>query len=230
MRLLALADLHGDPVLTGLVPALAERFAADAVVLAGDLLGHPAGFATVEGGQAESARRLSLALAPLRVPVFYVVGNDDFIVPEFPPAWTDLHLRRLEYGRWNFVGFCHTLPFMGGPSERTEEEIAALLATRLPPLDERTVLVTHGPARGSLDVSFGVVDGGIGTVHTGSPSLRDAIERAGVRAHIHGHVHSRFGRDGRHFNVAAGGRRTRGMAIDLVSLGHEVFDEGERPR
>jgi len=43
-----------------------------------------------------------------------------------------------------------------------------------------------------------------------------------VRAHIHGHIHRCFGREGCHFNVAAAGQ-LRGMVIDLATLKHEVI-------
>ena len=85
-------------------------------------------------------------------------------------------------------------------------------------MDEATVLVTHSPAAGILDIV------GFRGEWAGSPSIGRAVERRNVRAHIHGHIHRRFGRQGRHFNVAASGR-TRGMVVDLDTLEHTVIDE-----
>jgi Icc-related predicted phosphoesterase len=81
----------------------------------------------------------------------------------------------------------------------------------------RTVLVTHGP-------SYGVLDTGILDKSAGSKSLADLIERRPPRAHVHGHIHSQFGRLGRHFNVASGGEK-RAVLIDLDSMKHEVVSE-----
>jgi len=39
--------------------------------------------------------------------------------------------------------------------------------------------------------------------NVGSPSVLDTMRRKKVRAHIHGHIHKCFGREGIHFNVAS---------------------------
>ncbi len=57
--------------------------------------------------------------------------------------------------------------------------------------------------------------------HAGSTSIREVITRRGVRVHIHGHIHESFGREGRHFNVAAS-RHRRAILSDLKSMSHEV--------
>jgi Icc-related predicted phosphoesterase len=106
---------------------------------------------------------------------------------------------------------------MGGVFERPEEVICRDLQSLAPLIDERTVLVTHGPALGILDSTP------LG--HAGSASLRDMIEKRPMRAHIHGHIHASFGRHELHFNVAAG-RKRRAMLIDLETMAHEVV-EGE---
>jgi hypothetical protein len=43
-------------------------------------------------------------------------------------------------------------------------------------------------------------------------------------AHVHGLIHPRFGRQGKHFNVASGGLR-RAFLIDLPSLRHTLLEE-----
>jgi len=42
-------------------------------------------------------------------------------------------------------------------------------------------------------------------------------------AHIHGHSHAGFGRNGKHFNVASAGRQ-RAMVLDTETMKHEVLD------
>jgi Icc-related predicted phosphoesterase len=83
-------------------------------------------------------------------------------------------------------------------------------------VDENTVLVTHSPALGTLD-------SGILGRHVGSSSIRDLISSRRPLAHIHGHSHASFGRQGRHFNVASA-RNKRAMLIDLDSMSHWVID------
>jgi Icc-related predicted phosphoesterase len=219
LRLLAFADVHGNQDLCRWIPELAESRDAELVILAGDLFGFPDGFESVEEAQRFEAGQVLEILASLNVPVLYVMGNDDWI--DLNPGDSriqSLHCRRVDRGEFNFVGYQYTLPFMGGPNERPEEEIAEDLRRLAPLMDERTVLVTHGPASGILDL--GILD-----VSAGSASLRETIEETNVRAHIHGHIHRCFGRSGRHFNVAAGGEM-RGMLIDPTTMQHEVLVKG----
>jgi len=82
-----------------------------------------------------------------------------------------------------------------------------------PLVDRQTVLVTHAPAYGSLDVVFGN--------HVGSRAIADFLFHNPVLVHLHGHIHQCFGRDGNHFNVAAAAT-ARAMLIHLPSMRHEV--------
>ena len=209
-----MADLHGYPEVYAAVPLFADRHAVDAVVLAGDLLRPHPDHPTVEDAFRAGAAAMTEALRPVRVPVLYVMGNDDMVdwAPDLPLA-RSLHGRRVDLGAWNFVGHPCSLPFIGSPFEQPEEEIRADLSRLAPLVDERTVLVTHGPAHGVHD---GTWSGSIG-----SASLRDLVAARRPRAHVHGHVHFAFGRSGIHFDVASGGK-VRGMVIDLEDLRHEV--------
>ena len=217
MRILATADIHGDAaVLAWLVRAVAAT-GVDALVLAGDLLACPRRYDDVREGHAADAARTVAVLEQVRVPVLFVMGNDDMasLQPESARIRT-LHGVRVECSGYGFVGYPYTLPFMGGEFERPEDEIARDLAELEDLVDSRTVLVTHGPAYGHLDV--GVLD-----EHSGSRSLLELVERKRPRAHIHGHIHREFGRDGVHFNVAAAMRR-RAVLLDLDRLEHTVVD------
>lgn len=62
-----------------------------------------------------------------------------------------------------------------------------------------------------------------GGERAGSPSLAALLDRNPVVAHIHGHIHGCFGREGSHFNVAAAGRR-RAFLIDLKTLDFQVLE------
>jgi Icc-related predicted phosphoesterase len=216
LRLLAASDIHGNQDFYRRLPALARETGAAAVVLAGDLLGFPDGFETLEEAQRADAQEILHHLEPLDVPLFYIMGNDDWVdLNSLTAAVQSVHGRRCELGAYNLVGYQYSLPFMGGIYERSEEAIASDLALLEPHVDSNTVLMTHGPAHGILDATL------LGPA--GSIAVRDLVVRRRVRAHLHGHVHECFGRQDRHFNVAAG-RAMRAMLIALDTLEHQIIE------
>ena len=221
MKILAMSDIHGSLQVYRMIPRWVEEHKPEAVVLAGDLLGVSDDAHTVEENQRASRASVQEILRQVTVPVLYIMGNDDLI--ELEPEGgriQSLHGTRIELGRYNFVGYQYSLPFMGGIHEKPEEEIERDLDRLQAHLDEHTVLVTHSPAKGILDDTF------LGSA--GSASLLALVERKTFRVHIHGHIHSCFGREGRHFNVASG-LRVRGMLIDLSTLRHEVLGSPALP-
>lgn len=212
MRVLAAADLHGVRSVYEWLGRVAQDNRPDAMVLAGDLL--------LGGWQEEQQRQIREFIVPwlrrLAVPVFYLMGNDDFVGLEYEEErvrW--LHGQRLELGGYNFVGYQYSLPFVGGIFEKSEAEIEKDVSALEPLLDEKTVLVTHSPAHGILDRTYS-------GEAVGSRSLASLLKRRPVLAHIHGHIHESFGREGKHFNVAAAGRRCA-VLIELPSLEHTVL-------
>lgn len=216
MRVLAAADLHGFHDVYEWLVASADAHRPDVVVLAGDLLGVPDGHDTVEAAQEADRDQVLGHLEQIERPVFYLMGNDDWIdLATTSDGQRSVHNRRIEHGRFNFVGYQFTLPFMGGVNEKPEDEIRADLETLLPMLDGDTVLVTHGPA-------YGVLDRGLLDRHAGSVALAEMTSSCPFRAHIHGHIHREFGRLDRHFNVASAGEK-RAMMIDLATMEHEVL-------
>ncbi|UCE02259.1 MAG: metallophosphoesterase family protein [Candidatus Latescibacterota bacterium] len=213
MKILALADIHGSHDVYARIPEAAAAHAVDAVVLAGDLLGVPDGYRTVQAAQRVDARAIVEILQRLEVPLLYIMGNDDLV--ELAPHTRRLrsvHAQRVDLGAYNFVGYQYSPPFMGGLFEKIEEEIAADLRALEPLMDRNTIFVTHSPGAG-------ILDRGVLGLHAGSAAIRAAVGRRNVRAHIHGHIHQCFGRDGRHFNVAAAGT-WRAIVLDLESLEH----------
>ncbi len=217
MRILAAADLHGNHEVWEWLVRTAAAEHPDVVVLAGDLLGTPDDYASVLDAQRADRARVLAHLAQLQQPVFYVMGNDDLIelLPDSVDQ-TSVHGRRVEHDDFNFVGYQFTLPLMGGVNEKPEAEMRADLRELAPLLGDHTILVTHGPAHGILD--RGILDR-----HAGSLALGELTSRCAFRAHIHGHIHREFGRDGRHFNVASGGLK-RAMIIDVGTMEYEVLE------
>jgi Icc-related predicted phosphoesterase len=218
MKVLASADLHGKwPVYEWLVRT-ASAHEVEAILLGGDLLGCPDGFDTPEAAQEHEAQRLSEFLASIGLPILYIMGNDDLV--ELNPTSErvqSIHGRRIQLGACAFVGYQYSLPFMGGTFEKPEPGIKVDLAALNHLVNADTVLVSHSPA-------LGVLDPGFGETHIGSSSLRDFLERHSCRAHVHGHSHAGFGRQGPHFNVASAGRK-RAMILDLATLEHQIVQE-----
>jgi Icc-related predicted phosphoesterase len=218
VRILAAADLHGHLDLYDWLIRCSSETGPDALVLAGDLLAtqgdHPG---PIEAAHAECARLVVERLERVAAPVFFVMGNDDMAELESRDnRIRSVHARRVELGEFNFAGYQHSLPFMGGINEKPEEEIRRDLQAITELVDERTILVTHSPA-------YGVLDQGLMDHHAGSRSILDLIADRKPAAHIHGHIHSKFGREGVHFNVAAAGRK-RAVLIDLGTMSHRVVE------
>ena len=210
MHVLALSDLHGRQDLFDAIVRHAPT--ADVVVLAGDLLERRRGDVSVREGQRECGEILARTLDPVDCPLLFIMGNDDMVVWD-PPGnrFRMIHGRREEIGRWNFVGYQYSLPFMGGIHEKPEEEVVVELEELAALVDDHTVLVTHMPALGVLDETTS-------GFHAGSPSLSRLIEEGRPRVHIHGHIHCQFGWEGRSFNVAEGA-----MRIDVETVQAEVL-------
>jgi len=220
MKILAAADIHGQwPVYEWLL-ATAREQRVEAIVLAGDLLSGAEGFDSVEESQQHEARALTSLLDSAGVPVLYLMGNDDFV--ELNPtsdAVQSVHGKRVQVGRFAFVGYQYSLPWMGGIFEKPEAGIEGDLDGLAGYVDSDTIFVSHSPA-------FGILDG----PHTiGSRALLRFLQTTGFRAHIHGHCHYGFGRYEKHFNVASAGHH-RGMIIDLETLDcRELYYQSRTP-
>ena len=208
MRILAAADIHG--VLSVYEWLVSYASSADVLVLAGDLFD-----GDFEEGQRQQAAAIVSRLRRSKIPVLYIMGNDDNVPLDHEDALIrPLHARRLDIGDYNFVGYQYTPPFIGESFVKRDDEIAADLISLEPLLDSRTVLVTHTPAFGVLDFCH--------PEHVGSRALADLFQRRPVLAHLHGHIHHEFGVDGNHFNVASAAQ-CRAMLIQLPSLSYETI-------
>ena len=216
MRVLAAADIHGVISVYEWLLGLIPKEQPDVVLLAGDLL--LGGWAEDQQKQVQESVLPLLCQAP--VPLFYLMGNDDFVGLDYEDKRVrPLHGRRLELGGYGFVGYQYSLPFVGGIFEKSEKEIEADIRGLEPLLDGDTVLVTHSPAYGILDRTYS-------GEKVGSRSLAELLERRSVLCHVHGHIHESFGREGNRFNVAAAGRR-QAVVIELPSLRHNILSARE---
>lgn len=212
MRILAAADIHGIRRVYDWLIGTAQERSADLLILAGDLFE-----GDWEDGQRRQADAIAEKLALSGLRVLYLMGNDDNV----PLGYEDERIqcvdsRRIEMNGFSFVGYQYTPPFVGQTFVKTEEEMAADLDRLAPLLDERTVFITHAPALGTLD-------GLAGGERVGSPSIAAVLQERPWLAHIHGHVHRCYGREGRHFNVASAGV-CRAALIELPALDAELLD------
>lgn len=218
MRILAMSDVHGNMDVYRWMKSLVREHGIDVVILAGDLLRGAGDDLTIEEAQRREAEELLPILKSLEVPVLYIMGNDDMIHLDYEDELIHaIHGRRVTVDDFNFVGYQFSPRFMGGIFEKPENGIRSDLLEIEPLLDEKTIFVTHTPARGVLDLAGN-------KYHVGSPSVSEVLERRPVRAHIHGHIHKCFGRQGIHFNVASG-RKFRGIIIDPDNLTHDVVGQ-----
>ena len=106
MRILAASDLHGNHAVYEWLAQTARRKSVSLIVLAGNLLGCPDGYATVEAAQEADAVATVRILEDAKTPIYFIMGNDDFV--DLNPAsdqFQSLHGRRVEAGYWNLIGY-----------------------------------------------------------------------------------------------------------------------------
>jgi len=115
VRVLASADIHGHHEVYDWLVTVAQTREVSAVILAGDLLGYPDGYETPELAQEADREPVLKILGRLSQPVFYIMGNDDWVELRSPVLrHRPLHGDRVDFEGFNFVGYQFTLPFMGG--------------------------------------------------------------------------------------------------------------------
>lgn len=148
-------------------------------------------------------------------PVFVVRGNHDETAWHSEGRVLNVEGCRFEIGRWNVVGCRGFLREEPGGKNGEVRRLRRLV-------DGCTVLVSHVPARGTLD---GNSEGD----PVGSRELRALVKARQPRVHLHGHIHGGFGIAGRSANGSwPQGRRFIG--VDLSSGRMVVLPGGRAPR
>jgi Icc-related predicted phosphoesterase len=145
----------------GPIDELVAAYEPDMIVLLGDL--EPA---WTEG------------LESVELPKLGVLGNHDAEDALAAVGAEDLQLRRVDVGGVSFSGFGGSPRYTrDGGNEWTEKEAEKMVA-RLPPAD---VLLAHSPPAG-------VNDEPDDPAHSGSPALREWVERNRPAWLLHGHT------------------------------------------
>jgi Icc-related predicted phosphoesterase len=132
--------------------------------------------------------------------IFLVLGNHDLTPWADGACIVNLHMKRHKHGALNLVGYRWTA------MERSPEDRAGDATELARLIDAKTILVTHDPPHGILDLgSYGFKE------HTplsneygpiGSHELRAMIDASRPMFHIFGHVHSQFGVEGNCINAS----------------------------
>jgi Icc-related predicted phosphoesterase len=134
VRILASADIHG--VLRVYQWLVEQSKSAEA---------------DFEDQQRQQAQFIVAILREAQVPVLYIMGNHDKCTSRYEDELIHpLHGSRIEVADFNFVGYQYTPPFSGERFVKQNNEIAADLVSFELLVDQRTVLVTHTPACGTL--------------------------------------------------------------------------------
>ncbi len=171
MRILAVADVEDDLLLTRLSGRHAGRF--DLVVSCGDL------------GPSYLDCVATLANAPL----LYVRGNHDVGYEDsFAMGGTNLDGRIEEVGGLRFAGLEGSLDYREGIVGYSQTEMsrkAVGLGLRAALTGGIDVLVTHAPARGHGDLPDGP--------HQGFDAFNGLLNWVHPRLMLHGHVHLDYG-------------------------------------
>jgi Icc-related predicted phosphoesterase len=147
-------------------------------------------------------------------PVLLLMGNDDGILGD-GTAWKSdgnvifINQTKAKYGKFNFVGYQFTTPFVGGSFERTESQQTIDLSALQESIDANTILITHGPPRGILDKAR---DG----KHVGSKALASMLRTRPLWLHLFGHIHGNFGQQ-RHSINGSYPHERKFVAIDVES-------------
>ena len=175
MKFLALSDAHG--VYTYIDQLLFKAGGVDAVCVLGDI--------TDFGPNSLVAELLSIIGDD--VPTLMIPGNCDLptIVETIEESSAvNLHLKSFDYDNVTFLGIggSNPTPF-NTPFEFTEEEMESYVQELLANKGETTVLLSHAPPKGFLDIANGA--------HVGAEGVAHAVGEVKVIAC--GHIHEQRG-------------------------------------
>jgi len=186
MKILAVADFHGNLEASRRTALKAKNIDANVVVVCGDI---------THFGSIKDAEKILSPLTVLKLPVLYVSGNCD------PPSLVEREIQDVQciHGKCQAIG---NLSFLGAgsvpvdrvhpsPLEVSDEEILAALTQGLRQCKSphSVIVVAHSPPLNTkLDIAH---FGG----HVGSPSLRNFIEQNQPSVVFCGHIHEARGID-----------------------------------
>lgn len=186
MRILALADVHGDPShIDGLLEKAGD---VDLAVISGDL---------TQFGPGSGAEKL---LSMFGVPVLAVPGNcdpKDVMDAIDSSDAVNLHNAMKKIDDFTFIGMGGSCPTpFNTPFELEEDEIEKTLEPLFEAAEGTVVLLSHTPPRGLLD--------DVGGENVGSTAVAKFFKRAKLVICAHIHEARGFARSGDTFLVNPG--------------------------
>lgn len=148
---------------------------------------------TIKSKQKENLRQICELLETIYIPVYMLIGNDDHILDDdWDKTLNDygilnINLRTHALGKLKVVGFQYVPPTPWNTNnELPEDKLAKKLKCIEEEVDRKTILITHGPAKGILDR---VANG----LRVGSVSIFNLVKDKQPIFHIFGHIHEAFG-------------------------------------
>jgi len=187
MKVLCLADIHGDIPAVKKAAEYAKRNGINHALILGDFPSHGA-FRNIELST-KAVKDSFMALEGLQV--MAIPGNCDLADSPslFDELGINLHKKTIELEGWTIAGFggSNITPF-DTPFEMDEDEMYAGLRDLLAPLArESTILAVHCPPKDTnCDMNYA------GT-HAGSSGIRKAIEEFSPHAVLCSHIHESGG-------------------------------------
>lgn len=187
MKILVLADIHGDTGTLRKVIEKAESHNPDVVVCPGnvtDIFKTPPEFS-----QLDVADLVVQQLLSLRKPVLCIPGNHDppEILEVFNDYGVNIHAKHTAIHGTHFVGFGGAPTPFNTPFEPTEEETADALASL--PTHSPTIAVIHNPPHNTKLDAIGAGK------HVGSPAVRSYILSKKPHLVLTAHIHESRGKD-----------------------------------
>lgn len=219
MRILFTSDLHGHYKAYSEFSRLLSMGPYSLGIISGDLMTHLS-LNKVDENQTDYRRQIEIMVNELQSVllkskkiVLFIMGNDDGII-EGGISWhskkslININQKKVSYKGYNFIGYQFTPPFLGGLYEKSEDEQEKDFQVLHEKIDNKTILVTHGPPRNILDGDS-----------YGSDALRKLVDSKPPLLHLFGHIHQSFGREGIFMNGAFPSSR-KFVDIDLNTLKH----------
>ena len=147
---------------------------------------------------------LKLILNTTNKPILLVPGNHDKTEWNSWKNISNIHWKKINIGKYNFVGYCYT-NFDRSPYD-LEQDYQKLKHT----INKNTIFVTHAPAYGILD----------GDYLSGNKDLRDLIKEKKPKYHLFGHIHAGYGYENNSINGSYPKER---KFIDINTETNEVY-------
>lgn len=179
MRLAAASDIHGDYVMTRRFGMTILGLKASAIIIAGDI--------------GPNTEKVLSYLSQLEIPIYAVLGNDDFpmdvYILEDTPYVLNIDGECIDIGPVEIIGLSGNPE--SGLASPDEKKMEATLQKAFTKASKPVILVSHLPPYRVLDLATRYKERG---EHIGSKAVRKIIEQYKPVLCVCGHVHKDGGK------------------------------------